>query len=139
MGDGNGRMWVANSSYDAEASLLGFDVDTLELVRSFEAFWSDHPSPMRVGKGVSVDYDGYVWQVGKDLGAYRFDPETGDYEVYDGLVPALHVQRHDGLGPAQRRRPERRADDTRACADHGQIMPGATHTSPQQSANGLHW
>lgn len=37
-------------------------------------------------KGVSVDIDGYIWAVAQnDSRAFKIDPDTYDYELYDGL------------------------------------------------------
>jgi hypothetical protein len=40
-------------------------------------------------RGISVDIDGYVWGVElSGTKAFRVDPVTFEYELYDGLVGA---------------------------------------------------
>lgn len=88
MEDAEGRMWIANRSGDPTiGSVIALDTDSMAYVKGLLAYYNEGGgSPMIVGKGVSVDFDGYIWQIGKlKKGAYRFDPETGEYETYEGL------------------------------------------------------
>ena len=51
-----------------------------------------------VTKGVSVDFFGYIWVVSMDTRAYRVDPETQTYDIYDGLNQAYTYSDMTGWG-----------------------------------------
>lgn len=76
MEDAEGTLWVAGDQ------LVGIDVESLEVVQTYQvggAQWE-------YLKGISIDFQGYVWAVPMSNAAYRVDPETGDYETVTGLV-----------------------------------------------------
>lgn len=77
MPDAQGRLWLISSNN----SLLGFDYKTFDLVAKYTM-------PPGIMKGISIDFDGYVWAVSLDgdIGALRVDPETGNYDAVAGLV-----------------------------------------------------
>jgi DNA-binding beta-propeller fold protein YncE len=69
------RIWAAG-----DAGLVWVDMETLAIGDSV-------PLPVSNQiKGVSVDLDGYVWAVAQgDSRAFKVDPDTYTYEIYDGL------------------------------------------------------
>ena len=71
MEDGQGTLWLASSP------LVGVDIDTLEVVHTYNLPDYVH--------GVSIDFQGYVWGVSMNNSAYRVDADTGDYETFTGL------------------------------------------------------
>ena len=88
--DSEGRVWVAN--YSPSSGVTAIDVDTLEILDFI---------PIPGGgttKGVSIDFYGYVWLVNMGSNAYRVDPETHDYESYDGLDGAYTYSDMTGAG-----------------------------------------
>lgn len=88
--DGEGRVWVG--SYGVMGTgVYAIDVETLEVL-DFIAI------PAGVTKGVSIDFYGYVWVVDMANSAYKVDPETHLYEVYDGLDQAYTYSDMTGAG-----------------------------------------
>jgi hypothetical protein len=87
MEDAKGRMWIANQDHPEIGSVIALDVESMGFVKGLLATVLDGGAPVFAGKGVSIDFDGYVWQIGKSFtkGAFRFDPETGEYQTYEGL------------------------------------------------------
>jgi streptogramin lyase len=87
MEDAEDRMWIAHVGDSSIGSVIALDVESMDFVKGLVATHGAAGTPMFAGKGVSVDFDGYVWQISKTLtkGAHRFDPETGSYETYEGL------------------------------------------------------
>ena len=77
MVDAEGVLWVGGNT------LTGVDTETLDIVATHNVGgggkWGTYL------KGISIDFQGYVWAVTMDTEAYRIDPETGDYETYSGL------------------------------------------------------
>ncbi|MFV8752679.1 hypothetical protein ACNOYE_19190 [Nannocystaceae bacterium ST9] len=88
--DGEGRVWVG--SYGGMGTgVFAIDVETLQVL-DFIAI------PASVTKGVSIDFFGYVWVVDMANSAYKVDPETHLYEVYDGLNEAYTYSDMTGAG-----------------------------------------
>jgi len=77
MVDADGVLWLGGDR------LTGVDTDTMEIVAT-------HPVDDGQGwtylKGISVDFQGYVWAVTGEDRAHRVDPETGEFETVYGLV-----------------------------------------------------
>jgi hypothetical protein len=72
MGDGAGKVWLANDP------LVAVDTTTLQVVGMI-----DIPS---YAHGVSIDFDGFVWGVTLyEPYAYKADPATGTVETFTGL------------------------------------------------------
>ncbi len=72
MGDGNGKIWLANNP------LVAIDTQTLAVVDTI-------PIPS-YAHGVSIDFDGFVWGVSLyEPFAYKADPDTGAVETFTGL------------------------------------------------------
>ena len=57
-------------------------------------------------KGVSIDFFGYVWVVDQSNYAFKVDPDTLDYEFYDGLDSAYTYSDMTGWGLANVANPE---------------------------------
>ncbi|HET6586072.1 MAG TPA: hypothetical protein VFG69_21590 [Nannocystaceae bacterium] len=77
MTDGDTTLWHSNPS----GMLLGFDIETLEIVDTVQLPEYVH--------GISIDFDGNVWGVGfANNNAYRADPETDQVDSYNQLVGA---------------------------------------------------
>jgi len=72
MEDNNGILWIAGSP------VIGVDVNTLAVTYSYML-----PNYVR---GVSVDFDGYVWGVSQQTQAYKMDPATGLFDTVNGLT-----------------------------------------------------
>ena len=89
--DSEGRVWVG--SYGGMGTgVVAIDSETLEVL-DFIAM-----PDAGVTKGVSIDFFGYVWVVNMDSSAYRVDPETHQYESYDGLNGAYTYSDMTGAG-----------------------------------------
>ncbi len=86
--DGEGRVWVGSYPNKGVTSI---DIETLEVLDII-------PIAAGVTKGVSVDFFGYVWVVSMDTQAYRVDPETQTYDIYDGLNQAYTYSDMTGWG-----------------------------------------
>ncbi len=73
--DLEGRMWAAG-----DGGLVWVDMETL-------AIGDEVPLPVTNQiKGVSVDIDGFIWAIAQgDTRAFKVDPTSYEYEVYDGL------------------------------------------------------
>lgn len=88
--DGEGRVWVG--SYGGMGTgVYAIDVQTLEVLDFI-------PIAAGVTKGVSIDFQGYVWVVDMANGAYKVDPETHQYETYAGLNEAYTYSDMTGAG-----------------------------------------
>ena len=74
MVDANDILWVAGSG----SRLLGVDTDTMAVVQDFAI-----PG---YAKGISIDFEGYVWAVSQGAEAWRVDPATGTYDTFTGLT-----------------------------------------------------
>jgi hypothetical protein len=87
MTDGDSTLWHSNPG----GTLLGYDIESLELVNSV-------PLPEYV-HGVSVDFEGYVWGVSfAGSNAYRADPDSGAVDTYNGLTSAYTYSDMTGTG-----------------------------------------
>jgi streptogramin lyase len=82
--DAFGRMWMNWWDHDGIAlngehggGLTYVDSETLQPGPNIDLGWT--------AKGVSVDVDGYVWSIALENRAIRYDPNSGDVEIYDGL------------------------------------------------------
>lgn len=73
--DLQGRIWAAGQN-----GLVWVDMETLDVGDTV-------PLPVTNQiKGVSVDIDGYIWAVAQDdTRAFKIDPDTYEYDFYDGL------------------------------------------------------
>jgi hypothetical protein len=93
--DGEGKLWVGLMSGSQQQAnwLRGIDTETLEIENEYDI------GPMM--KGVSIDADGYVWGVmANGSNAYRIDPDTGEWDVYDGLTNAYTYSDMTGMALA---------------------------------------
>jgi streptogramin lyase len=73
--DLQGRIWAAG-----DGGVVWVDMETLAIGDEVAL-----PVTNQV-KGVSVDIDGFIWAVAQDdPRAFKIDPETYEYEIYDGL------------------------------------------------------
>jgi DNA-binding beta-propeller fold protein YncE len=70
----NGLLWMANGN-----GVIGVNRDTLVVEKEWPAAGS---------YGISIDFEGYVWAVANGSNVSKIDPDTGDYQVYGGLVGA---------------------------------------------------
>ncbi len=75
----NGLMWQA--MFSSQNGVRAWDIDTLQIVTEIDI-------PVSSSRGVSVDIDGFVWFIEVGTRAFKVDPDTETYEVYDGLVGA---------------------------------------------------
>ncbi len=99
MTDGAGTLWVGGGTDFGDPGLHGFDIETLQHLSSH---------PVGAVKGVSIDFDGYVWGVSgvgafantaeRGTIAYRLDPNTGDVQSYNGLNGAYTYSDMTGFG-----------------------------------------
>jgi streptogramin lyase len=88
--DANGLMWTATTP-GFGAGVHSIDADTMAVL--------DHvPLPGNFTKGVSIDFDGYVWVVDQGPNAFKVDPDTLTWEVYDGLDQAYTYSDMTGWG-----------------------------------------
>lgn len=90
MTDGNGTIWVGGGGDAGMAGVHSFDEETLMMKQSITV-----PDG---AKGVSIDFDGYVWGVAKGDVASRVDPVTGDIMTYRGLTGAYSYSDMTGFG-----------------------------------------
>jgi len=74
MVDANGVLWVAGTSN----RVLGVDIDTMALVQEI-----DIPG---YAKGISIDFEGYIWAVSQGAEAWRIDPTTSTFDTFTGLT-----------------------------------------------------
>lgn len=86
--DGENRLWASVlTDFGSGFGVVSIDGETLQPIDLYEI--PDH------AHGISIDFEGYVWGVSRaDIGpsngteAYKIDPDTGAYEVFEGLVGA---------------------------------------------------
>jgi hypothetical protein len=76
--DANGIMWMAHYPWDWEG-LYAIDRDSMAVVNMIAL-------PSSLGKGVSIDFYGYVWLVDQGTSAFRVDPDSGAFDQYMGLT-----------------------------------------------------
>ncbi|HEY0135193.1 MAG TPA: hypothetical protein VGB85_13990 [Nannocystis sp.] len=74
--DAEGRMWIADYSLPGTRAI---DPETLQTLTSISL-------PSGSVKGISIDFYGYVWVVDMQASAFRIDPDTQEFQSYDGLV-----------------------------------------------------
>ncbi|MFV8753627.1 hypothetical protein ACNOYE_23990 [Nannocystaceae bacterium ST9] len=74
--DDEGVMWIATFS---PPGLRGFDIETLQEIK-----WIMLPT--NSSRGVSVDFEGYVWFVDMETSAWKVDTDAGTWESYSGLT-----------------------------------------------------
>ncbi|PRP95100.1 Vgb family protein [Enhygromyxa salina] len=98
MGDSLGAMWIAHYPWSTEG-VSALDIETMELI-DFIAV------PSNLGKGVSVDFEGYVWLVDMTDSAFRIDPDTHAHVVYDGLTGPYTYSDMTGFGLASVTKPQ---------------------------------
>jgi len=90
MTDGNGTIWVGGGGDGGMPGVHSFDEETLMMKQTINV-------PGGV-KGVSIDFDGFVWGVAKGNTASRVDPMTGMIETYTGLTGAYSYSDMTGFG-----------------------------------------
>lgn len=73
--DDAGVMWIATFS---PPGLRGIDIETLQEVK-----WINLPT--NSSRGVSVDFEGYVWFVDMETSAWKVDTDAETWEAYSGL------------------------------------------------------
>jgi hypothetical protein len=78
--DAEGRMWMAIYPWGT-TGVVAFDVDSMAIVQSF-----DMTGIAPESRGISIDFDGYVWMVDQTDSAFKIDPTTGTWERYQGLT-----------------------------------------------------
>jgi hypothetical protein len=98
MGDGQGTMWIARYPWDMEG-VSALDTETMELVDFIEV-------PSSLGKGVSIDFNGYVWLVDMTNSAFRIDPQTHQFVTYAGLTGPYTYSDMTGFGLASVSNPQ---------------------------------
>jgi hypothetical protein len=76
--DADGIMWMAHYPWTWEG-LYAIDRDTMDLVQMIAL-------PSQLGKGVSIDFYGYVWLVDQGTSAFRVDPASGTFDQFMGLT-----------------------------------------------------
>jgi hypothetical protein len=76
--DADGIMWMAHYPWTWEG-LYVIDRDTMVLVQMIAL-------PSQLGKGVSIDFYGYVWLVDQGTSAFRVDPASGTFDQFMGLT-----------------------------------------------------
>jgi len=77
MTDGDQTLWHS----DPSGRLLGYDIETLDLVNQIQLPEYVH--------GISIDFQGNVWGVSfAGNNAYRANPEDGQVDTYGGLTQA---------------------------------------------------
>jgi len=90
MTDGNGTIWVGGGGDGGTPGVHSFDEETLQHKQTINV-------PEGV-KGVSIDFDGFVWGVAKGDVASRVDPLTGVVDTYRGLNGAYSYSDMTGFG-----------------------------------------
>ncbi len=78
--DAEGRMWMAIYPWTT-TGVVAFDVETMAVVQTIDMTGIAPDS-----RGVSIDFDGYIWMVDQTDSAFKIDPDTGTWERYQGLT-----------------------------------------------------
>lgn len=78
--DAQGRMWMAIYPW-ATTGVVAFDVETMDVLVTY-----DMTGVAPQSRGISIDFDGYVWMVDQTDSAFKIDPDTGTWERYQGLT-----------------------------------------------------
>jgi hypothetical protein len=78
----DGLMWFGKNPYAPPygCGVFSLDADTMQFGPAYVV-----PAKDDICKGVSIDFDGYVWVVDMVDSAWKLDRETGDWDVYSGL------------------------------------------------------
>lgn len=88
--DADGVMWMAHYPWDWEG-VYAIDRESMQLIDMV-------PLPSSLAKGVSIDFDGYVWVVDQGTSAFKVDPATGTFETYAGLTSPYTYSDMTGWG-----------------------------------------
>ena len=91
--DAQGRMWMAIFPWDATRGVIAFNVDTMDIIKTI-----DMTAVAASSRGVSIDFNGYVWMVESGSQAFRIDPDLETWEVYGGLNGAYTYSDMTGWG-----------------------------------------
>ncbi|MCX4246388.1 Vgb family protein [Paraliomyxa miuraensis] len=78
--DAQGRMWMAIYPWGT-TGVVAFDINTMATVATY-----DMTGVAPQSRGISIDFDGYVWMVDQTDSAWKIDPDTGTWERYQGLT-----------------------------------------------------
>lgn len=78
--DAEGRMWMAIYPWST-TGVVAFDIESMAIVESL-----DMTGVAPQSRGVSIDFDGFVWMVDETDSAWKIDPSTGTWERYQGLT-----------------------------------------------------
>jgi hypothetical protein len=79
--DAQGRMWMAVYPWNLFRGVHAFDVDTMQIVQTI-----DMSAATPSSRGISIDFEGYVWMVDQNTSAWKIDPDNNSWEEVDGLV-----------------------------------------------------
>ncbi len=79
--DAQGRMWMAIYPWDTTTGVHAFDVNTMAHVMTI-----DMTGVAPSSRGISIDFDGYVWMVDQNASAWRIDPASQTWQSYSGLT-----------------------------------------------------
>jgi streptogramin lyase len=79
--DGQGRMWMAVYPWDNFRGVHAFDVDTMQIIKTI-----DMTQVTPSSRGISIDFEGYVWMVDQHQSAWKIDADANTWEHYDGLT-----------------------------------------------------
>ncbi len=93
MTDGDHTLWAGGGGDFGTPSLKGVDTETLQLINEISTGGGV--------KGVSIDYDGYIWGVEKGDRAWRADPVTHEVLMYNGLTGAYSYSDMTGFALRQ--------------------------------------
>jgi len=80
-----GHVWLGTCTHDkGQDYLFKLNGDTGEIMERIEisgcVYGRAVDGTSEVAKGISIDYEGYVWIVSQDdNAAFKFDPDTGTY------------------------------------------------------------
>jgi streptogramin lyase len=99
MGDGLGVMWIAHFPWGGMEGVSALDTETMQLLDFINV------PAASLGKGVSIDFNGYIWLVDMSHSAFRIDPDTHEYVAYDGLTGPYTYSDMTGFGLASVSRP----------------------------------
>ena len=80
--DQKGNIWLTNGT---EGTILKFDPKT----EKFQRFPKPSSMTRGIGPNVTVDSKGSLWAT-QDNGAFRLNPETGEYTEYKSVTPGGH-------------------------------------------------
>ena len=79
--DAEGRMWLAIYPWDTVTGVHALDVNTMAHLMTIDMTGTAPSS-----RGISIDFDGYVWMVDQNASAWKIDPDAGTWTSYDGLT-----------------------------------------------------